>query len=256
MLTRKTIPLLVILFVLATSFFLGSPNVTRAECGVYHTVLAGQNLFRISLRYGVSMRDIAVVNGISDIKVIYVGQRLYIPCVGVQGQYTPQGQGQYTNQPTQYTNPTDPLYIVPDGSSYTYSTTPPYYVTNTNPPYPSTVQGAPIYAAVDCSGFRATSPLDGLLDGVNTFYWDAPLSIDSIAIYQVVVLDDRGTRVATFMAGAQTLRTSGDTSFNTIGGRSRFSWYVAALVNGNETCRTQVTTLNRQWNDNAGLSPS
>jgi LysM repeat protein len=249
MLTRKTIPLLLLVVVLFGSFFFVAPQVTRAECGVYHTVVAGQNLFRISLRYGVSMHDIAAVNGIRDIKVIFTGQRLFIPCVGVQGQYTGQ-QGQT------YTDPTAPLYIVPDGSSYSYSDVPPEYVTLTDPSYPSTVTGAPIYAAVDCAGFRATSPLDGLVDGVNTFYWDAPVSIDSIALYQVVVLDDRGTRVATFMAGAQTLRTNGDTSFSTIGGRSRFSWYVTALVNGNETCRTQVTVLNRQWNDSAGLSPS
>src|SRR5690606_32357098 len=106
---------------------------------------------------------------------------------------------------------------VPSGSSYNFSSTPPNYVTITNPQYDSSVTGAPIYAAVDCDGFRATSPLDGLLDGVNVFYWDAPRSIDSIAQYQVVVLDDQGTRVATFPAGAHTLRTSGDVSFNSIG---------------------------------------
>lgn len=252
---RKALPLLITLFVLAGSFFFVAPQVTRAECGVYHTVVAGQNLFRISLRYGVSMHDIAVVNGISDVKLIFTGQRLLIPCVGVQGQV----QGQYTaptTAQTQYTDPTSPLYIVPDGSSYTYTNTAPNYVTDTNPPYSSSVIAAPIYGAVDCDGFRATSPLDGLVDGVNTFYWDSPRSTDVIAIYQVVVLDDRGARVATFSAAGQAQRISGDTSYNVIGGRSRFSWYVVALVNGNETCRTQITTLPRQWNDSAGLSPS
>jgi hypothetical protein len=249
---RKALPLLITLFVLVGSFFFVAPKVTRAECGVYHTVVAGQNLFRISLRYGVSMHDIAVVNGIADVKLIFAGQRLFIPCVGVKGQV----QGQTTTNQTQNTDPTDPLYLVPNGSSYDYSTTPPNYVTVTNPQFSSSVSAAPIYAAVDCDGFRATSPLDGLLDGVNTFYWDSPRSVDSIAIYQVVVLDDRGARVATFSAAGLAQRISGDTSFNTIGGRSRFSWYVVALVNGNESCRTQVTTLPRQWNDSAGLSPN
>src|SRR5689334_5985992 len=156
---RKALPLLIPLFVLVGSFFFVAPQVTLAECGVYHTVLSGQNLFRISLRYGVSMHDIAVVNGISDVKLIFTGQRLYIPCVGVQGQT----QGQYTVPPAnqnqaQYTDPTSPLYIVPDGSSYTYTNTAPNYVTNTNPPYSSSVVAAPIYGAVDCDGFRATSP--------------------------------------------------------------------------------------------------
>jgi hypothetical protein len=233
--TRKAITLFLMLFVLASSFFFVAPQVTRAECGVYHTVTAGQNLFRISLRYGVSMHDIAAVNGIRDIKVIYTGESLFIPCV--------RGTGQ-----SQYPVAGTPFYVVPTGSPYTY--------TGTGTPQPSMVVDAPIYETVDCAGFRATSPLDGFLDGTNTFYWDAPVSVDIIAIYQVVILDDRGARVATFSAGSQTLRTQGDVGFNAIGGRSRFSWYVTALVNGNETCRTQVTTVNRAWNDNAGLSPS
>lgn len=251
---RKALPLLVMLFVLAGSFFFVAPSVTRAECGVYHTVVSGQNLFRISLRYGVSMHDIAVVNGISDVKLIFAGQRLYIPCVGV-GTVGGQTQGQPANQ-GQVTDPTNPLYIVPNGSSYNYSNTAPDYVTQTNPPYSSSVVAAPIYAAVDCDGFRATSPLDGLVDGTNVFYWDSPRSVEAISIYQVVILDDRGARVATFSAAGMAQRVSGDTSYNVIGGRSRFSWYVVALVNGNETCRTQVTTLPRQWNDSAGLSPT
>jgi hypothetical protein len=132
----------------------------------------------------------------------------------------------------------------------------PTYAFGVTPTAQSNIVDAPVFDSVDCGGFRATSPLDGLVDGVNTFYWDSPRSVDKIAIYQVVVLDDRGARVATFSAAGQAQRISGDTSFNVIGGRSRFSWYVVALVNGNESCRTQVTTLPRQWNDSAGLSPS
>jgi hypothetical protein len=233
----KIIALLVALFIMAGSFFVVSPRVTRAECGVYHLILPGQNLFRISLRYGVSMHDIAAVNNIADIKVIYAGQRLYIPCVTAQGQVQVP-LGQYG------------LYGTP------YPTITATYLPGTGTPIPSNIIDAPIYDTVDCGGFRATSPLDGLVDGINIFYWDAPRSVDIIALYQVVVQDDRGVRVATFPAAGQTLRTSGDTSFNAIGGHSRFSWYVVALVNGNETCRTQVTTLPRQWNDSAGLSPN
>ena len=235
----KIIALLIALFILAGSFFVASPRVTRAECGVYHLILPGQNLFRISLRYGVSMHDIAAVNNIADIKVIYAGQRLYIPCVNSQGQ---------VQAPVTYYG--TPYYGTP------YPTLSPYLIGTVTPTSQSNIVNAPIYDTVDCGGFRATSPLDGLVDGINIFYWDAPHSVDIIALYQVVVLDDQGVRVATFPAAGQTLRTSGDTSFNAIGGHSRFSWYVVALVNGNETCRTQVTTLPRQWNDNAGLSPN
>jgi LysM repeat protein len=51
-----------------------------ATCGVTHIVRRGENLYRISLRYGVSMRAIARVNGIANPNRIYTGQRLYIPC--------------------------------------------------------------------------------------------------------------------------------------------------------------------------------
>jgi len=47
-----------------------------------HVVQPGENLFRISLRYGVSMSAIAQENGIANINLIFVGQRLVIP-VGV-----------------------------------------------------------------------------------------------------------------------------------------------------------------------------
>lgn len=50
-----------------------------AAGGVRHVVQPGENLFRISLRYGVSMDAIAAVNGIQNFALIYVGQVLIIP---------------------------------------------------------------------------------------------------------------------------------------------------------------------------------
>ena len=47
--------------------------------GVYHTVKSGQNLYRISLAYGVSEADIARANNISDPTKVRSGTRLYIP---------------------------------------------------------------------------------------------------------------------------------------------------------------------------------
>lgn len=46
---------------------------------VVHIVQPGENLFRISLRYGVSMDAIVQANGLADARSIYVGQRLIIP---------------------------------------------------------------------------------------------------------------------------------------------------------------------------------
>jgi len=51
--------------------------------GGVHVVQPGENLFRISLRYNVTMDALARANGIVNPNHIYVGQRLVIPC-GVQ----------------------------------------------------------------------------------------------------------------------------------------------------------------------------
>jgi len=44
-----------------------------------HVVQPGENLFRIALRYGVSMWDIARLNNILNLRLIYAGQVLLIP---------------------------------------------------------------------------------------------------------------------------------------------------------------------------------
>lgn len=48
-------------------------------CAHYYTVVTGDNLFRISLTYGVSMWRIAECNGIYNLNLIYAGQTLCIP---------------------------------------------------------------------------------------------------------------------------------------------------------------------------------
>jgi LysM repeat protein len=55
---------------------------TTAGGNIVHVVQRGENLFRISLRYGVSMASIASLNGITNFNLIYVGQRLIIPARG------------------------------------------------------------------------------------------------------------------------------------------------------------------------------
>ncbi len=44
-----------------------------------HVVQAGENLFRIALRYGISVDELARANNITNATVIYVGQVLTIP---------------------------------------------------------------------------------------------------------------------------------------------------------------------------------
>ncbi len=55
------------------------PPVTPPPAYRTHVVLAGENLFRIALRYGVSMWDIARLNNIYNLRLIYAGQVLRIP---------------------------------------------------------------------------------------------------------------------------------------------------------------------------------
>ncbi len=53
-----------------------------------HVVQAGENLFRIALRYGTTVEAIAKANGITNAAMIYVGQTLTIPG-GTPGGGTP-----------------------------------------------------------------------------------------------------------------------------------------------------------------------
>ncbi|MBN1920102.1 MAG: LysM peptidoglycan-binding domain-containing protein [Anaerolineae bacterium] len=67
-----------------------------------HTVQPGENLFRISLRYGVTVNAIKAANGLSN-DIVYVGQRLIIPAAGAPApaptQPAPSTGGLHTVQP-------------------------------------------------------------------------------------------------------------------------------------------------------------
>jgi LysM repeat protein len=55
------------------------PHTAYAQDQVVHIVQPGQNLFRISLRYGTTVDALMAANGLSDPHRIYAGQRLVIP---------------------------------------------------------------------------------------------------------------------------------------------------------------------------------
>jgi LysM repeat protein len=55
------------------------PPPSSGTCRYYHKVLPGENLFRISMAYGVPMSTIAAANGIVNYNLIYAGQTLCIP---------------------------------------------------------------------------------------------------------------------------------------------------------------------------------
>lgn len=69
------------------------PQPVGADC--IHVVRAGENLFRLSMRYGVSVNDIARVSGVQNIQLIVIGQELTIPGCGTTG-VRPPGAGDGT----------------------------------------------------------------------------------------------------------------------------------------------------------------
>lgn len=74
---RRLVMLLTVL-----SFLLSTAIIIQAQDDgnpIVHTVKAGENLFRISLRYGVSLNAIADANHINNPNLIFVGQQLTIP---------------------------------------------------------------------------------------------------------------------------------------------------------------------------------
>lgn len=67
-------------FVLIFVVLMSIPTVAQDDnSSGTHVVQSGENLFRIALRYGVDMNELAALNNIYDVTTVYVGQVLTIP---------------------------------------------------------------------------------------------------------------------------------------------------------------------------------
>lgn len=78
---RFILLLLIVAFVVTLP--LGRPRISDAQDGNQtYTVQSGENLFRIALRFGLTVDQLAAANGITDPTRIYVGQVLIIPTPG------------------------------------------------------------------------------------------------------------------------------------------------------------------------------
>jgi LysM repeat protein len=71
--------IVLVILLLATTILVQAEDTS----GGTHTVQAGENLFRIALRYGVEMGQLASANNISDPRRIFVGQVLIIPGLSI-----------------------------------------------------------------------------------------------------------------------------------------------------------------------------
>jgi LysM repeat protein len=78
MLKRRVLPV-VLVVVLLMSTLLGALVVQAADSPLYHIVGWGQTLSSIARMYGVTVKAIADANHISNVNLIYSGQRLVIP---------------------------------------------------------------------------------------------------------------------------------------------------------------------------------
>ncbi len=97
---------IVMMGLVALLLALAYPTFAQQNTGeTVHVVVPGENLFRISLRYGVSMAAIAQRNNIANINLIYVGQSLIIPAGGTTPPpaATPTPGGQPSGGTTTYT---------------------------------------------------------------------------------------------------------------------------------------------------------
>lgn len=66
-----------------TEAFTPTPTVTPTPtCTPTHTVQAGENLYRIALRYGLTYQELAAANGIANPNAIQAGMVLTIPGCG------------------------------------------------------------------------------------------------------------------------------------------------------------------------------
>jgi LysM repeat protein len=77
----------------------GAPTFAPDAQTTTHTVQPGEGLYRISLRYSVSIADIMAANGLSNPDAIYSGQVLIIPAAGYSNNNPPpsSGNGQSTS---------------------------------------------------------------------------------------------------------------------------------------------------------------
>lgn len=215
-----------IALVIMPSMAVADSNAQTCGPSVTHVVAAGENLFRISLRYGTTMNAIASANGIFDINRIYYGQQLTIPCLGSQPQvYVPPVSGVNSIW-------SPPVVVFPPAVAQPLAQVYPF-------------NGSPFVAPLtaDCTRFRPTSPLDGLANGSNVFYWDGAPGATSyrVNIYNLSI--SGGPLMVSYETPGTLTHLQGDVGDGAVGSGSQFAWEIQALVGGQVACSSRVTLL-------------
>ncbi len=94
--TRKII-ILSVFFIITSLAWVSSQSTCN---GTIHVVQRGENLFRISLNYGVDLNTTAQLNGITDTTQIFAGQSLCMPTYGTNDAIPVQSISQNTTSQT------------------------------------------------------------------------------------------------------------------------------------------------------------
>jgi LysM repeat protein/uncharacterized protein YraI len=105
---------------------------------------------------------------------------------------------------------------------------------------------------VDCTGFSLTSPLDGLVDGANTFYWNPASGATS---YRVNVYNRTQPMSVSFSTDGGSTSLIGNTSVSAVGGGFDFAWEAQAMYQGQVACTTARVNVPR-GSGTAGPAPS
>ncbi|MEO0561541.1 MAG: LysM peptidoglycan-binding domain-containing protein [Chloroflexota bacterium] len=186
----------------------GAQSIVAGNSGVY-IVQPGDNLFRIALENNTCVSELARANNISptQLNAIPVGMELVLT--------DDAGCGAFVNDLPNLSNP--PVSTLLDAD-------------------------AEPLVAINCDGFRVTSPTDGFpLTGV-TFYWDG---IAEAEAYDVAVYRN-GQRVLGTVIDAP--ETQWETTMDGIPvGLGDYYWTVSAIVEGQVVCTSTSATVAREW---------
>lgn len=93
---RRTLMIVAVLATLLTSLVVLPAAAAAVDCAQYYTVQRGDNLFRISLRFGTTVDNLMSLNGIVNRNLVYAGQQL---CVKAGSTQPPPVGRLYTVQP-------------------------------------------------------------------------------------------------------------------------------------------------------------
>lgn len=105
------------LIMVCLTLLLSVAPVAYGQNSVTHVVQPGENLYRIALRYGVTVQAVAQANNITNPNLIYVGQSLTIPGGTTGGSSGPSQPPPTTTPPTTTPPPATGTYTVAAGDN-------------------------------------------------------------------------------------------------------------------------------------------